>query len=109
MIAAGDVVPAKKPAPDIYQWAMSQMGLPATACLAVEDSHNGVQSALGADIRSILVTTNGYTAEDDFNGAQLVVDRLGGPEEPFQVRMGDALGDNYVDLALLRKLHGSRG
>jgi HAD superfamily hydrolase (TIGR01509 family) len=107
VIAAGDIVPAKKPAPDIYLWAMQRMGLPPVACLAVEDSHNGVQSALRADIRSILVTTNDYTAEDDFTGASLVVDRMGGPDEPFQVRSGGVDGQRYVSLELLRALHGS--
>lgn len=109
VIAAGDVVPAKKPAPDIYHWAMRQMGLSATACLAVEDSHNGVQSALRAEISSILVTTNDYTVADDFSGASLVVDRMGEPGEPFQVRQGDARGRDYVDLALLRSLHEGVG
>jgi HAD superfamily hydrolase (TIGR01509 family) len=106
VIAAGDIVPAKKPAPDIYDWAAQQMGLTPDACMAVEDSHNGVQSALGANITAILVTTNGYTAEDDFSGASLVVDRLGEPDDPFRLRMGDAWGHDYVDLALLRRLHG---
>jgi HAD superfamily hydrolase (TIGR01509 family) len=107
VIAAGDIVPAKKPSPDIYQWAVQRMGLSPNACMAVEDSHNGVQSALGADIAAILVTTNGYTAEDDFSGASLVVDRMGEPDEPFQVQMGDAHGHDYVNLQLLRTLHGS--
>ncbi|MEJ2593154.1 MAG: HAD-IA family hydrolase, partial [Candidatus Thiodiazotropha sp.] len=107
VIAAGDIVPAKKPAPDIYLWAMQRMGLPPAACLAVEDSHNGVQSALRAEIRSILVTTNDYTAADDFTGASLVVDRMGGPDEPFRVSAGEVDGHRYVSLALLRELHGS--
>ncbi|MEJ2452991.1 MAG: HAD family hydrolase [Candidatus Thiodiazotropha sp.] len=107
VIAAGDIVPAKKPAPDIYDWALQRMELAADACMAVEDSHNGVLSALGANITSILVTTNGYTAGDDFSGASLVVDRLGEPDQPFQVRMGDPRGHDYVDLDLLRALHGS--
>jgi HAD superfamily hydrolase (TIGR01509 family) len=107
VIAAGDIVPAKKPSPDIYQWALQRMGLSPNACMVVEDSHNGVQSALGADIASILVTTNGYTAQDDFSGASLVVDRMGEPDEPFQVQMGDAHGHDYVNLQLLRTLHGS--
>jgi HAD superfamily hydrolase (TIGR01509 family) len=107
VIAAGDIVPAKKPAPDIYHWALQRMGLAADACMAVEDSHNGVLSALGADISSILVTTNDYTVGNDFSGASLVVDRLGGPGEPFQVRMGDPRGHDYVDIELLHALHGS--
>jgi HAD superfamily hydrolase (TIGR01509 family) len=107
VIAAGDIVPAKKPSPDIYLWAVQRLGLSPHACMAVEDSHNGVQSALGADIASVLVTTNGYTVEDDFSGASLVVDRMGEPDEPFQVQMGDAQGYDYVNLQLLRTLHGS--
>jgi len=75
----------------------------------VEDSHNGVQSALRAEISSILVTTNDYTVADDFSGASLVVDRMGEPGEPFQVRQGDARGRDYVDLALLRSLHEGVG
>ncbi|MEW8193590.1 MAG: HAD-IA family hydrolase, partial [Candidatus Thiodiazotropha sp.] len=106
VIAAGDIVPAKKPAPDIYLWALQQMGLHGEACIAFEDSHNGVQSASQASISSILVTTNGYTAEDDFNGAKLVVDQFGEPEQPFQVKFGDTGGHQFVDLTLLRALHG---
>ncbi|MCU7851960.1 MAG: HAD family hydrolase [Candidatus Thiodiazotropha sp. (ex Monitilora ramsayi)] len=107
VIAAGDIVPAKKPAPDIYQWAMQQMALSPENCLAIEDSHNGVQSALRADIHSILVTTNGYTVNDDFNGATLVVDQMGEPDESFQLQSGQANGFNFVNLSLLRDLHGS--
>jgi HAD superfamily hydrolase (TIGR01509 family) len=109
VIAAGDIVPAKKPAPDIYVWAMQQMGLDPAACLAVEDSHNGVQSALGAHIGSILVTTNGYTTQDDFTGASLVVDSLGEPDQPFQVQMGEAGERQCVNLDLLRALHAESG
>ncbi len=31
VIGAGDIVPAKKPAPDIYCWVLQQLDLPATA------------------------------------------------------------------------------
>jgi HAD superfamily hydrolase (TIGR01509 family) len=109
VIAAGDIVPAKKPAPDIYQWAMHQMGLAPDSCLAVEDSHNGVQSALRADLASILVTTNGYTRADDFSGATLVVDGLGEPGEPFSAQMDEQHGRDFVDLELLRALHAGAG
>jgi HAD superfamily hydrolase (TIGR01509 family) len=106
VVAAGDIVPAKKPAPDIYLWALQQMGLSGDACIAFEDSHNGVRSASGAAIASILVTTNGYTAEDDFSGAQLVVDQFGEPGQPFEVQFGEVDNHQFVDLALLRDLHG---
>jgi HAD superfamily hydrolase (TIGR01509 family) len=105
VIAAGDVVPAKKPAPDIYLWAMQQMDLKPEACLAIEDSYNGVQSASGASIKSILVTTNGYTQEDNFNGASLVIDQLGEPDQPFRVVRGEADGYHYANIDMLRALH----
>jgi HAD superfamily hydrolase (TIGR01509 family) len=106
VIAAGDIVPAKKPAPDIYLWTLQKLALPPSACFAVEDSHNGVQSAWRAGIRSILVTTNDYTAEDDFAGASLVVDGMGDPREPFALREGRADGHGFVSLELLREVHG---
>jgi HAD superfamily hydrolase (TIGR01509 family) len=105
VIAAGDVVPAKKPAPDIYLWAMQQMNLQPQVCLAIEDSYNGVQSASGASIKSILVTTNSYTQGDDFNGASLVIDQLGEPDRPFRVIRGEADGYRYANIDMLRALH----
>ena len=76
VIGAGDVVPAKKPAPDIYTWVLARLGLPASACLAIEDSENGLKSALAAGLRC-LITTNAYTVDQDFSGAQCVLDDLG--------------------------------
>ena len=105
MIAAGDIVPAKKPAPDIYTWAMRQLALTPEHCVALEDSENGVIAAREAGIRSILVTTNDYTADHDFNGAGLVLDQLGEPDAPFQVIRGEVGGKRYVDLALIRAFH----
>lgn len=105
VIAAGDVVPAKKPAPDIFLLALEQLGLPARDCVAVEDSDNGVRSALGADLRALLVTVSSYTARQDFTGATLVVDGLGEPNTPPQVLSGSLEGASLVDLAALEALH----
>ena len=104
VIAAGDVVPAKKPAPDIYDLALAELGLSAADCLAFEDSENGIRSARGAGLGT-LVTINEYTRSHDFEGALLVLDHLGEPERPFSVIAGDAAGATHVDLALLRALH----
>jgi len=103
VVAAGDVVPAKKPAPDIYFYALEKLGLPAAACVAFEDSTNGVRSSVGAGLLTV-VTTNGYTANENFDGAALVVDQLGEPASPFQVRAGNAHGRQWVDLDLVRRL-----
>jgi HAD superfamily hydrolase (TIGR01509 family) len=105
VIAAGDIVPAKKPAPDIYQWAMRKLELRPEDCLALEDSHNGVRSAAQAGLKSIVVTTNGYTVQDDFLGASLVVDQLGEPNQSFTVQTGNTKDSHYIDLALLETLH----
>lgn len=106
VIAAGDIVPAKKPAPDIYLWAMEKMGLSPDACLAFEDSHNGTLSSRGADLTTI-VSVNGYTEEESFPGAALVVDCWGEPDAPMTVLHGDARGHDFVDLALVRKIHAN--
>ena len=76
IIGAGDVVPAKKPAPDIYTWVLDRLGLPPEQCLAIEDSENGLHAALSAGLHC-LITTNTYTAGQDFTGALGVLDDLG--------------------------------
>jgi len=81
---AGDVVARKKPAPDIYQMAISQLRVDAGDGIAVEDSHNGMAAALAADLTCV-VTTSSYTQEEDFSGAALVVTSLGDPGEPTEV------------------------
>jgi HAD superfamily hydrolase (TIGR01509 family) len=106
VIAAGDIVPAKKPAPDIYLWAMQQMQLEPQQCVAFEDSENGVKSAYDAGIRTILVTTNDYTEDHDFNGARLVVDKFGEQGQPFHVISGSTSGKSLVDMELIESLHG---
>jgi HAD superfamily hydrolase (TIGR01509 family) len=75
VIGAGDVVPAKKPAPDIYRWVLERLNLPAAACLALEDSANGIKSSLGAGIPT-LVTESEYTRGQDFAGALAVLPDL---------------------------------
>ncbi len=103
VIAAGDIVPAKKPAPDIYDYALKEMNLDADVCMAFEDSLNGILSSRGANLRTI-ITVNGYTKDDDFSGASLVLDQLGEPGQGFTVISGDAKGSEFVDLSLVEKL-----
>lgn len=71
----GDIVPHKKPAPDIYFWVLEKLGLAATDCIALEDSENGLRSSLAAGIRTY-VTTNHYTRNHDFTGAAAVFNDL---------------------------------
>jgi HAD superfamily hydrolase (TIGR01509 family) len=70
-IAAGDEVAAKKPAPDVYLLALARLGLPAAACVAFEDTRNGLLSARGAGI-ACLVVPSVYSEGEDFAGALAV-------------------------------------
>ncbi|MBN8771769.1 MAG: HAD family hydrolase [Thiobacillus sp.] len=104
VIAAGDIVPAKKPAPDIYHYALEKMGLAAADCLAFEDSENGLRASLGAGLKT-LVTVNDYTLDHDFTGAAVVLSDLGEPGAPNQRLAGAELSQPFVDVAYLRALH----
>jgi HAD superfamily hydrolase (TIGR01509 family) len=104
LIAAGGVVAAKKPAPDIYYYAMEKLAVDPRECLAFEDSANGLRSAQDAGVAT-LVTVSQYTRDHDFEGAALVVDQLGEPDSPFTVISGDAGKHSYVDVDLLQDLH----
>jgi HAD superfamily hydrolase (TIGR01509 family) len=83
-VFAGDVVSAKKPDPAIYELALSELGLAAGDAIVVEDSRNGLLAAVGAGLRCV-VTVSGYTAQEDFGEAILVLSSLGDPGEPTEV------------------------
>ncbi len=102
VIAAGDVVPMKKPAPDIYLYALKQLGLVADECIAIEDSDSGLMSSRQSGLRTI-VTVNDYTARQNFQGAAIVLDQLGEPASGFRVLSGGAKGATFVDVAMLRQ------
>jgi len=104
LIAAGDIVPTKKPAPDIYSWVLNRLGWRSQDCLAVEDSANGLKASLGAGIKTV-VTVSSYTVRENFDHAVAVLSDLGEPGLPFHVLQGDADGSTYVDVALLRRWH----
>lgn len=106
LIAAGDIVPAKKPAPDIYYYVLEQMNLKAQDCLVVEDSRHGVEASTQAGLPTI-VTFNEYTKGQNFAPALLVLDCLGEPEQPCTVFAGQAFDGSYVDMAMLHRLHSS--
>jgi HAD superfamily hydrolase (TIGR01509 family) len=78
LVLAGDVVKAKKPAPDIYLMAAERLGVSAADCAVVEDSNNGLQAATAAGMKCV-VTVSGYTREEDFSTAAIVLSSLGDP------------------------------
>jgi len=104
VIAAGDIVPAKKPAPDIYHYALEQLGLDPAECLAFEDSENGLRASLGAGLKT-LITVNDYTLDHDFTGAAVVLSDLGEPAAPSRRLAGAGLDQPFVDVTYLKALH----
>jgi HAD superfamily hydrolase (TIGR01509 family) len=101
VVLAGDVVPAKKPAPDIYLLALERLGIGADDAVVIEDSRNGLLAARAAGLATV-VTVSSYTRDEDFSEAALVVSSLGDPDgEPTEV-MADPRGigpGNWVTLA----------
>ena len=99
-ILAGDSVPAKKPASDIYWLALEQLGLHAAECVAFEDTLNGLISAQDAGVATV-VTVSAFGGLGPFPGALAVVDQLGEPGMPCTVLAGPPTDSGVVDLATL--------
>ena len=96
LVLAGDVVSKKKPDPEIYNLALSKLGLKPEEVMVVEDSKNGVAASKAAGIKTI-VTTNYYTEKEDVSAGDVIVSCLGDPDgEKAQMRKGDILGFDGV-------------
>jgi HAD superfamily hydrolase (TIGR01509 family) len=54
-----------KPAPDVYLEAARRLGTDPAACVAVEDSENGVRSAVAAGMRVVLLPNPHFPPADD--------------------------------------------
>ena len=66
-----------KPAPDVYLEAARRLGLPPLACAAVEDSGNGIRSAVAAGLHTVAIPNRDYPPPGDVLAkAQLVIDSL---------------------------------
>ena len=76
-IAAGDMVKAKKPAPDVYLLALEQLDLPPDQALAFEDTWNGLRSAKAAGLK-VVVAPSVYSADEDHSDADLLLSDLDG-------------------------------
>jgi beta-phosphoglucomutase-like phosphatase (HAD superfamily) len=103
LIAANEAVEKKKPAPDVYLWALDRLALDAAECVAIEDSTIGVRAALAAGLRTI-VTVSDYTADDDFTGARAVLTGLGADDQRALSIHGTRPESGRVDLEFLREI-----
>jgi HAD superfamily hydrolase (TIGR01509 family) len=84
VVCDASTAPLKKPHPQVYTQVLQRLKLPGGACMAFEDSANGLRSALGAGL-GVVVTPTRYTAHQDFQGALRVRYDLAG------VRVADLL------------------
>ena len=76
VLATRDRVALSKPAPDLYELALHELGVSAREALAVEDSPNGVAAAKAAGLFCVAVP-NPLTAGLALNGADVVLGSLG--------------------------------
>jgi HAD superfamily hydrolase (TIGR01509 family) len=104
VVAAGSIVPHKKPAPDIYNYVLTKLELSAADCFALEDSANGLQAARAAGV-DVLITVNPYTDKQDFSTAAAVLDHLGEPDNPCHLLQGCLQPGPIVDTDYLHRLH----
>ncbi|MFC7053168.1 HAD-IA family hydrolase [Hansschlegelia quercus] len=102
-VAAGDQVGQKKPAPDIFNLALRELGVEPDEAIAFEDTVYGLKAATAAGLRSV-VTPSFYTDDQDFSGAAAVFDTLGEPDLPARHISGAGADDSMVTVAMLRSL-----
>ena len=104
-VFAGDVVPAKKPAPDIYLLAASELGVAIDDVVVIEDSQSGAAAAAAAAMAHV-VTVSHFTHDDAFPAATTIVSALGEADAPASLIAGlDARNaDGFVDLAGLERV-----
>ncbi|PWB74381.1 MAG: phosphatase [Anaerolineales bacterium] len=105
LVLAGDVVQNKKPDPEIYNLALSKLGMNPGEVFVVEDSKNGVKAAKAAGLKTI-VTTNHYTEKEDVSAGDVIVSCLGDADgEKAELRKGELAGfDGVVHVKQLVEL-----
>lgn len=65
-----------KPAADLYDAAIAELGVDPAATVAVEDTHRGIGSARAAGLAAVVAVPTRLTAHQDLSGADLVVASL---------------------------------
>ncbi|TFU17063.1 HAD-IA family hydrolase [Thermus tengchongensis] len=106
LVLAGDVVPRKKPDPSIYLLAQERLGLKPQEGVVVEDSRNGLLSAMGAGF-PVLITPSLYALGQDYHEATALLPHLGEPGNPAAVLQGPRAGERVVvDLSYLEEVRG---
>ena len=104
VIACGDQVREKKPAPDIYRLALNTLGVEPHNAVAFEDSSNGLKAAVSAGLWTVITPTF-WTATDDFSGAGIELPHLGDAERPLPASSTQTwAGPPWLTISTLQKL-----
>jgi beta-phosphoglucomutase-like phosphatase (HAD superfamily) len=74
-IFSSDINVPKKPSPDLYLFAARHFQAESNRCFVIEDSNMGLAAAIAANMKT-LVTMSTFTREENFDGAELVVEDL---------------------------------
>jgi HAD superfamily hydrolase (TIGR01509 family) len=103
-IVCSDHVAHKKPAPDLYRLAVNQLRMTADACVAFEDSANGLAAAKQASLFTV-VTPSRWTASQEFRGADLVLSTIGDVGASLDARESSLIGGHpYLTLPVVEGL-----
>jgi len=105
-IATGDAVKNKKPAPDVYQLALSSLGISPDEAIAFEDSAIGVKAARAAGLFTVAVPST-WTRSQDFAAANLTLESLGDPAEPLSEPDAWRIGAPFLGVEQLYTLYSS--
>ena len=108
VIASGDLVAHKKPAPDVFELALRALGLDADEAVAFEDSAPGLRAARAAGLWTV-VTPTPWTEDEDLSLAHLLLPHLGDPDAPLPGEPGARLPDApWLTLTALEQLRHPR-
>jgi beta-phosphoglucomutase-like phosphatase (HAD superfamily) len=73
-VVSSEEVASGKPAPDVYLAVAGELGVDPTECGAIEDSTNGIKSAVAAGMRTIAVPNRKFRPDDDVLASATVVE-----------------------------------
>jgi len=76
VVITADEAPNRKPDPSAYRLTLAKLRITAGQAVAVEDSRNGLRAAQAAGLRCAVVV-NDYSRDQNFAGADLVLDGFG--------------------------------
>lgn len=103
VVVTGNEVENLKPAPDLFQLALQRLGLEPLQVVMVEDSRNGVRSAMATG-GPCLAVRGEYAQTEELEGADLIVDSYGDEKAPLEVlsnphdlQVGPALTPDLVE------------